>query len=339
MLQKDKKIFLLIFMTVALVFASTSCSKLKISNLRANHHFSNANQYFTDGNYRRAIEEYEQALELNPELIQAYRFLGESYKKMYKPGDDSESNMARAEKALEALKKAYEADPTNRDIIYSLGDMYDLMSNFEEAEKLYLRILELEPTNMNNYYVVAGLYKRYAGEKEELKKKAESMYLRRIEQDPENPQGYAYMAKYYEEMRPVSDFDNAAKYYKFLIELEPEKGIHQYGVGTTYFWKAFRLQNQLSKEERMKLADQSEQYLKKAVEMDPSYSFSYSYLNILYRNVFANLYPDRYDRYIAEADRWQEKFNEVRKRELERIRLEEELRRGEGESTGGEGGN
>ncbi len=75
--------------------------------------------------------------------------------------------------------------------------MYDKLRNFDEAEKLYLKIVELEPGNMNNYYVVAEFYKRYASDNPGVARKAESMYLRRLEADPENPQGYAYIADYY----------------------------------------------------------------------------------------------------------------------------------------------
>ena len=63
--------------------------------------------------------------------------------------------------------------------------MYDKLRTFDEAEKLYLRIIELEPGNMNNYYVVAEFYKRYAGGDPAVAKKAESMYLRRLEADAE----------------------------------------------------------------------------------------------------------------------------------------------------------
>ena len=91
---------------------------------------------------------------------------------------DTPLNKDIEKKALAALTKAHEIDPNNKEIIYSLGDMYDKLRKFHEAEKLYLRILELEPGNMNNYYVVAEFYKRYAGEKPDVAKKAESMYLR-----------------------------------------------------------------------------------------------------------------------------------------------------------------
>jgi len=204
----------IILLGFAVLFLATSCKKLKVGTLRGNYHFSRANSLFSDNRFRQAIEEYERALSYNPNLTEAFRLLGESYKNLYKPGVDSPDNQEKAQKALEALNKAYEIDPTNKAVILSLGNMYDMMRNFEEAEKYFLKILEMEPTDMDNYYVVAGLYKRYSGEREELKQRAEQMYLRRIETDPENPQGYAYIAQFYSEMTPLPEFDKAAEFFK-----------------------------------------------------------------------------------------------------------------------------
>src|SRR4030065_2340116 len=185
---------LLVF-TFVLVF--TGCEKLSMGKLQANYHFSKANQLFKDGKFRKAMQEYEYTLKYNPNLIQAYRFLGESYKSLFKIGVTTPENMHIANKALDAFKKAYEAEPTNKEIIFSLGDMYDKLKDFNEAEKLYLRILDLEPGHLGHYYVVAEFYKRYAAEKAELRGKAESMYLRRVELDPPQPPGGAYIANYF----------------------------------------------------------------------------------------------------------------------------------------------
>jgi len=331
-----------IFLVLGLIFTSSSCGKF-IGRLQANHHFARANQYFSNEQYRKAIDEYEIALVHNPDLVEAYQYLGESYKNLYRPGVDTPENMVKAEKALETLVRAYEIDPHDRDVIYSLGDMYDKLRNFEEAEKLYLKILELEPTNMDNYYVVAGFYKRYVvvrapgasgekeGEGEEVEggktpfQKAEEMYLRRIELDPDSPEGLAYAAQFYDELQPP-DFDKAYEFHIYRTKFEPDNHIPFYAIGVNRFWKAHRLQQILSRGERMILGQEAEKALKKAIELEPSYSFSYYYMNILYRNVFAKVYPERESRYVEEADMWQEKAQEARKKELDRKRLEKELR-------------
>ena len=329
MFRRNIHAALLVILIAGLMIVTSGCEKLKISRLTANHHFSRANHHFTEQNYRGAIEEYERALHYNPDLVQAYRFLGESYKNLYRPGDESESNLDRAQKALDALTKALEIDPSNRQIIHSLGDMYEKMRNFEEAEKLFLQILEMEPTNMNNYYVVAGFYKRYAGEHEELKNMAEKMYLRRIETDPENPEGYSYLAQFYDEQAPLPEFDKAYSAHLMRAELEPENHLVWYTLGVNRFQKAYRLQNVVPRAERIRLADESEAALEKSMELDNTHAFTYAYINMLYRNVHSKIYPDRAQSYVERADTWLERYREVRKRELEREKLERELERGE----------
>jgi len=335
MFRKIINTSLLILLVIAVVFSTVSCEKLKISNLKANHHFTNANSNFTDGKFRLAIEEYETALSYNPDLIQAYRFLGESYKSLYKPGEEDEKNKEIEQNALLSLSKAFEIDPTNKGVIHSLGDMYDKMRNFDEAEKLYLRILEMEPTNMGNYYVVAEFYKRYAGgasveegEDSGVKtpfQKAEEMYLRRIETDPSNPQGYAYIAQFYENIAPEPEFDKGEFYHRKRIELNPEDAEAWLAVGVNRWSKAYRIQAKLTKPQRIALANASEEALKKANSLDDRYPEPYSWLSVLYKSVFTKLYPERAKRYEDDADIYAQRFQTLRKSAAEKKRLQKEL--------------
>lgn len=336
MFRKIINTSLLVLLVLAVVFSTVSCGKLKISNLKANHHFTNANANFTDGKFRLAIEEYELALSFNPDLTQAYRFLGESYKNLYNPGLETEANKEYERNALEALIKAYEINPTNKGIIHSLGDMYDKMRDFDEAEKLYLRILEMEPTNMSNYYVVAEFYKRYAGNVAEGEdgdngvktpfQKAEEMYLRRIETDPSNPQGYAYIAQFYDGILPIPEFDKAVFYHKKRIGLNPEDAEAWLAVGVNRSSKAYRIQALLTKQERIDLANEAEVALKKAIEFDDQFPIPYAHLSVLYKSVFAKLYPENAKRYGDQADIFAQRFQELGKRGAQRKELEKKLK-------------
>ncbi len=339
MLRKNANPFLLISLALVMVLAFTNCEKLKISNLKANNYFNKANEFFTDGQYRRAIEMYEKALIYNPNLVQAYRFLGESYKNLYKPGVDNPDNMEKANRALDALRKAYEIDPHNKDVIYSLGDMYDKLRNFEEAEKLYLRILEMEPTDMGNYNVAAQFYQRYASGTDEVSetgektpfKKAEDMYLRRIELDPESMEGYAFIAQFYDNAVNVSSnpaplFDKAIIYHDLRLKDDPENAEALLAKGVNRWGKAHRLQNVLSIEEQKKLAEESYEALQKAMDIDPSYPEPYAWMSVLNRSLRARLEPEKASRYNTEADQYIAKFQEAMKRQAETRRLEQELR-------------
>ncbi len=319
---------------IAVVFAFTGCQDISYSRLSANYHFGKANSLFRENQYRKAITEYEATLKYNPDMTQAYRFLGESYKQLYKPGVDTPLNKELEQKTLAALNKALEIEPNNKDIIYSLGDMYDKLKKFPEAEKLYLRIIELQPENMSNYYVIADFYKRYIGLQPGMDKKAESMYLRRIETDPENPQGYAYAANYYENLpasaenidQAVANYDRANEYWDRRIALEPRNAEAWLSKGVNRWNRAYRFQSR-PKEERLRVAMEAKAAIEKAIELDPNYPEPYSHMSPLYKAVLAQLEPEKAARYSAEADRYIEKYQELRKRAAERKKLEEELKK------------
>jgi superkiller protein 3 len=316
---------------IAVVFAFSACQDISYSKLSSNYHFGRANSFFRENQYRKAITEYEATLKFNPKLTQAYRFLGESYKQLYKPGVDTPLNKELETKTLDALTKAHEIEPNNRDIIYSLGDMYDKLKNFPEAEKLYLRIIELQPENMSNYYVVAEFYKRYSSDNKDVAKKAESMYLRRIETDPDNPQGYAYMATYLQEAAGgpeelLKSYEKAAEFWRMRIALQPDSAEAWLALGVNQWSRSFRFQF-LTAPERMKQAQDALNSISKAIELDPNYPEPYAWMGPLYKAVLAKLEPEKEARYNAEGDRYLEKFTEMRKRAADRKKLEEELKK------------
>jgi tetratricopeptide (TPR) repeat protein len=336
MSRKTTQRFFFAAAALAVIFAFTACENISYSKLSANYHFGRANSFFRENQYRKAIAEYEATLKFNPSMTQAFRFLGESYKQLYKPGVESQINKELETKVLAALTKALEIEPNNKDIIYSLGDMYDKLKKFPESEKLYLRIIEIDPANMSNYYVLADFFKRYIGTEPGMDKKAESMYLRRIETDPENPQGYAYAANYYETLpatadnisQAIANFDLANEYWDKRIALEPVNPEAWLSKGVNRWTRAYRFQQGISKAERLKVANEALTAIQKAIDLDPNYPEPYSHMSPLYKAVFAQLEPEKANRYNAEADKYIEKFQELRKRAAERKKLEDELKKG-----------
>jgi len=332
MSRKTTQRFFIAAAVLAAIFAFMACQNLSYPKLAANYHFNKANALFRENQYRKAITEYEATLNFNPNMIQAFRFLGESYKQLFKPGVDTQINKELETKALDALTKALEIEPNNKDIIYSLGDMYDKLNKFAEAEKLYLRIIELEPEDMSNYYVVAEFYKRYSGDNKEIAKKAESMYLRRIETDPENPQGYAYMATYLQEVAGgpeelLKSYERAAEFWEKRIQLQPDSAEAWLALGVNRWSRSFRFQF-LSRQDRMAQAQGALEAIQKAIDLDPNYPEPYAWMGPLYKAVLAKLEPEKEARYNAEGDRYLEKFQDLRKRAAERKKLEDELKKG-----------
>jgi hypothetical protein len=154
------------------------------------------------------------------------------------------------------------------------------------------------------------------------------MYLRRIELEPENPQGYAYIAQFYEDLElSVRRIDQAYEYYDLRTKVEPDNPKAWLSKGVNRWAKAFRLQNRLSRQQRLEAAKEGERCLIKASELDPKYPEPYSWLSVIYQSVLAKIDPDRAQRYIQDGQMYLERYKEAREAEAERQKLEKELKK------------
>ena len=97
--------FLIGALALIAVVAFTGCEKLSIKNLSANYHFSKANQLFRDNKFTKAIAEYKATIENNPDLKDAYRLMGESYKSLYVPAKETPENKEKADRGPQGPAK------------------------------------------------------------------------------------------------------------------------------------------------------------------------------------------------------------------------------------------
>ncbi|HLP60003.1 MAG TPA: tetratricopeptide repeat protein [Candidatus Deferrimicrobium sp.] len=188
-MKKYASSILLLVVVAAFMLGFAGCQQILPDKLIANQHLIKANSFYTEEKYKLAVDEYEMALKLNPQLKSLYLYLGTSYSALFKPGKTDDRNRQYGDKAAEYLLKASQAFPDKEEIIYALGDIYDKMGNFEEAEKYYLKILEKNPTEPKSYYIVADFYSKY-----NKNDQAKAMYEKRIALDPKAPDGYLYYA-------------------------------------------------------------------------------------------------------------------------------------------------
>lgn len=190
-MKKHVSSILLLVIIAAVMVGVTGCQNIFPDKLIANQHLIKANSFYAEEKYKLAVDEYEMALKLNPDLKSLYLYLGTSYSALYKPGKTDERNNQYGQKAAEYLLKAKDAFPEKEEIIYALGDIYDKIGNFEEAEKYYLIILEKHPNEPKSYYIVAEFYSKYNKNDE-----AKAIYEKRIAMDPKDAEGYNYYAGY-----------------------------------------------------------------------------------------------------------------------------------------------
>jgi serine/threonine-protein kinase len=88
---------------VITVFLTSSCS-----NSSSSHYFKNGNAKYSLKDYKGAIEDYQEAIKINPDFADAW------YGKAI-----CESILSKYDDALTDFNKAAELDPSNKDIIFN----------------------------------------------------------------------------------------------------------------------------------------------------------------------------------------------------------------------------
>lgn len=299
--------FVLLSLVLVILFHFAGCDKLKVSNLEGNYYLKQANRYYQEEVYRKAIDAYEKALSYNPELKLAYIYLGTSYSQVYRPMKNDERNKSDGEKAEEYLLKAREYEPDREEVIIALGDLYDKMGNFEKAEEYYMMILqkkkkeyesvkeelkgyqeqgeskkaeELQKTEAEKmtgvvkaYYTLASFY-----EKNGKSEQAEEMYKQRIQLDPKDPEGYHYYVGYLQNQRRWEDAI-AAHEKRLYAMLDPDiidivDEINQLQVDTEEvkktdeFISTVKKNQRVNAEEKQRLIAEAEERIKGKLPVD-----------------------------------------------------------------------
>src|SRR5262245_58056002 len=182
--------------------ASVGCSQLGV--VKARRSFKAANAAYQQQDYPRAAQLYEEALEADPNLSQAYFYLGNSYDNQFKPSRRGEAdNDALLTKAVEnyqlsADKLANSVDPIDKQLatrsLEYLQAAYgpDKLNDPASAEPIVQRMIMADPSEPSNYFVLAKIYEDAGAYTE-----AEQTLLNAKNAKPSDPAVYMTLAGYY----------------------------------------------------------------------------------------------------------------------------------------------
>ncbi len=140
---------------MALVVAGASgCSKLKARDL-----LNKGVAAFKNGQSDAAIEDFKEAKEADPELLNARLYLATAYASLYIPGAPSPENMARGNQAVAEFKEVLDKDPNNLSAIDGIGSILFQMGGqpfdpkkFDESKTYHQRHIQLKPDDPEPYY-------------------------------------------------------------------------------------------------------------------------------------------------------------------------------------------
>jgi len=132
----------------------SGCSKLKARDL-----LNKGVAAFKGGQYDTAIEDFKQAKDLDPGLINARLYLATAYASQYIPGAPSEQNIRLGTQAVNEFKEVLDVDPNNLSAIDGIGSIIFQMAGtpydpkkFEESKSYHKKHIDLKPNDPEPYY-------------------------------------------------------------------------------------------------------------------------------------------------------------------------------------------
>jgi tetratricopeptide (TPR) repeat protein len=149
----NKHFRLLTLAAAMLALVSTvGCSKL-----RARDQLNKGVTAYKNAKYEEAIDHFQQAVALDPTLINARMYLATAFAQQYIPGADTPENNKMAEQAIEQYQRVLDMKPARDQRVNSakgIAYLYLNMKKFDEAKKYYRMAADIDPNDPEPYYSV-----------------------------------------------------------------------------------------------------------------------------------------------------------------------------------------
>lgn len=144
---------MLAVLAVGLVMFSTAgCNKL-----RARDQLNKGVGAYKSAKYEEAIDHFQNAVSLDPTLINARLYLATAYANQYIPGADTPDNNRLAQEAIDEFKKVLDMKPGRDQQVTSMkgiASLYFNMKKLDDAKNYHKQVADLDPNDPEAYYSI-----------------------------------------------------------------------------------------------------------------------------------------------------------------------------------------
>ena len=291
-----------------LAIAQVGCSQIGV--LKGQMALRDAVKYYQRQDYKQAAAKYEEAIQANPDLGDAYFYLGNSYDNQYKPSRKGEAdNDQLLQKAVDNYKIASEKAETpitKQRAMQFLVAVYgaDKLNDPAQQEPILRRMIEMDPTDTANYNYLANVYEQ-SGNYEE----AEKLLLKAREVKPNDPTVYTTLAGFYNRQ---GMFDKTMEALEERAKREPNNPEAFYMISTFYWEKAYK-DFTTPQADKITFTKRGLEAVDKALQLNKDYTDALVYKGLLLR-VQATLEKDPkiQQQLVREAATYTERAQQVR---------------------------
>jgi tetratricopeptide (TPR) repeat protein len=295
--------------------AAVGCSQVGV--VQARRSFKAANTAYQQQDYKKAVDLYEETLKENPNEIQAYFFLGNSYDNQFKPSKRGDpANDALLTKAVQNYQLAAEklaASPADAD--KKLGKLSleylqaaygaDKMNDPAKAEPIVQKMIQLEPAEPSNYFVLAKIYEDAGAYPE-----AEQTLLNAKAAKPSDPTVYMTLAGYYNRQ---GQFDKTIDALEQRAKVEPNNP-EAFQTIAAYYWDETRGDASLTEAKKRDYVLKGVEAADKAIALKGDFVEALTFKGLLLRQqALLEKDPAKQQQLIKDGTALGDKANELRK--------------------------
>src|SRR3977135_649472 len=149
-----KSIALLVAATFVAAFGASGCYKLKARDL-----LNKGVAAYRDGKFDQSIEDFKQAKDLDPTLMNARLYLATASATQYIPGAPSEENIRMGEAAIKEFQDVLSVDPNNISAIDGIGSITLIKAGppykrrrVQDSKTYHMKHIALKPEDPEPYY-------------------------------------------------------------------------------------------------------------------------------------------------------------------------------------------
>ncbi len=141
---------------LATMFGAAGCNKLKARDL-----LNKGVAAFKNGQYDSSIEDFKQAKDLDPTLLNARLYLATAYATEYIPGAPSDDNVRVGQQAVSEFQDVLTVDSGNLSALDGLGSMLYNMAGtpfdpdkYNQSKQYHQKHIQLKPDDPEPFYWV-----------------------------------------------------------------------------------------------------------------------------------------------------------------------------------------
>lgn len=270
----QRSIALPVLFAMLVLPALSGCNKIQ-----ARAELKKGNTYYQQESYTKALDQYNQGLELDPDATFAWRSLGLTALALYRPGDENPQNVKFGNQAIEAFEKYLADYPDDAKVQEYLMTMYVNTKRYNDALEFIDQQIQ-------------------------------------ISESEGAPERVAELQTY--RIKVLTQAGRIDQAWQLAQQTQGEKRAEMlYSVGVAAWDKAYN-DPTFDAVTREKIVDTGLQAIDAAVKARADYFEAMAYYNLLYREK-AKLSLDANQRveYSAKADEWQQKAIAARKKQMD----------------------